>query len=433
MDERVARTARRRRRSGRSARPRRAGRGHRPTARRRAGRPSRSRREARSRPPRRRRGPRGHRRGSASMRAPSTARSVTGRPISGRVGERHPAVVPGEGPVLEERADRLGHEQRVARGPVVDPSRIVGIERGPRDLRRELRRLGHREAAEVEPFDARPSTPTPAAARVASRPARRSAPAPPARRGPRPSRRSRVHPVQVVDDDHARTGGLDDPVDVATGDLEQRRGHGRLVGRHVRRLGLPARERGVAGDRGDRAAEAADHVGLEVRGEEHRPGEASRSPRRARRRRPARRRARSDTARPGRTTCSPSRSRRGRARGRRPRPRRGAGSCRCRPRRPRRTAPPRPVVAHRSRSARIRATSASRPTSGPVRRHPVRPGPAERRSGLEQVDADRLRLAAQDDRPPVGDAEPPARRRRAWPCRGGSRRAGRATGCAPRS
>ena len=75
-----------------------------------------------------------------------------------------------------------------------------------------------------------------------------------------------------------------------------------------------------------------------------------------------------------------------------------------------RIAPPRPVVAQRSSRARIRARSASRPTSGPVtgirkcRGRPTSvPPPAD---GCPTG----LRLAAEDHRSPVGHAQPSARR-----------------------
>ena len=96
--------------------------------------------------------------GSASMRAPSSARSVTGT-VSRRVREPIRPSSPGEGAIVEERAHRLGDEQRVAGRPLVDASGIVRIERGTGDLRRQLGRLGHRQPGEVEPLDAVPVRP----------------------------------------------------------------------------------------------------------------------------------------------------------------------------------------------------------------------------------------------------------------------------------
>ena len=55
--------------------------------------------------------------------------------------EPHPPVVQLERPVLDRRPDRLADEQRVALRPLVDLSRIVGVEGGAGDDRRELCRL----------------------------------------------------------------------------------------------------------------------------------------------------------------------------------------------------------------------------------------------------------------------------------------------------
>ena len=71
----------------------------------------------------------------------------------GALGQRHAPVVPGQRPVVERRPDRLGDEQRVAGGPLMDAARPIGVEGGPRDLRGELRGLGHGQAGQVDLLD----------------------------------------------------------------------------------------------------------------------------------------------------------------------------------------------------------------------------------------------------------------------------------------
>ena len=70
---------------------------------------------------------------SASIRAedgPQRDRQDVARTLD----EREPAVADRQRAVLEERANRLGHEQRVAAGPLVDGTGVVRVERGTRHL-----------------------------------------------------------------------------------------------------------------------------------------------------------------------------------------------------------------------------------------------------------------------------------------------------------
>ena len=85
-----------------------------------------------------------------------------------------------------------------------------------------------------------------------------------------------VDPVQVVDHDHPWPARLDQAVDVPTCDVDQRGRDRRGVGRRVGRLGLPAGEGRVPGDRRDRAAVLAGRGLAEIRCEQQRPGVAAR-------------------------------------------------------------------------------------------------------------------------------------------------------------
>ncbi len=118
-----------------------------------------------------------------------------------------------------------------------------------------------------------------------------------------------IEPVEVVEDDDPRTVRVEHALDVRGRDLAQDRGDlGRVV-RDVDLLRLPARERRVPGDRRDRTAVAAQRRLVGARREQQLAGVAPRVDARARRRWPGRRAARSGTARRDRRRRSRSRSR----------------------------------------------------------------------------------------------------------------------------
>ena len=135
------------------------------------------------------------------------------------------------------------------------------------------------------------------------------------------------------------------------GELVDRVGDLGRIGRDELRLRLPAGERGVPGDRGDRAGPALGALGGDVGGEQQPPGRSSRSPCRARRRPPGRAPGRSGTARASRTTrCRPTSPRR-RPPGPRRRDRPSGATCRSRPRRRRRSSSRGRPRGHRRRPA----------------------------------------------------------------------------------
>ena len=213
------------------------------------------------------------------MRAPRTARNVTGTRGGAALDQRGAAVAPFERAVLQERPDRLADEQRVARGSLVDAADAFGLDRGTGDVRREPGRLGFGEALELDALDISASGP----GRDPTRP-----------RAGKDDQRTVgrrvddqlhqvdarwIEPVQVVDDDDPRSGDGQEPVDVSRGDVDERRRDLGRVGRHVGRFRLPAGERRVPGHRRDRPAEPARLLGREI----------------VREQQPARERARVDT------------------------------------------------------------------------------------------------------------------------------------------
>ena len=78
----------------------------------------------------------------------------------------------------------------------------------------------------------------------------------------------RIEPLEVVDDDDARAVQLDEAVQVTMGQRPDRGRHLGRVGRHQGRLGFPARERRIAGDRGDGARPALGIRGIGVGGQQ---------------------------------------------------------------------------------------------------------------------------------------------------------------------
>ena len=139
-----------------------------------------------------------------------------GRPA---LDQRDPAVAPLERPVLEERPDRLADEQRVARRPLVDAADPVGLDRGPGDERRQPGGLGLGEALQVDALDVGPVDPgrEPGRSRAGEHDQRAVGRGLDEQLDQRDARR--IEPVQVVDDDDARPGERQEPVDVPPRDV----------------------------------------------------------------------------------------------------------------------------------------------------------------------------------------------------------------------
>ena len=241
--------------------------------------------------------------------------------------------------------------------------------------------------------------------------------------------------MDVVEDDDARPVGRQEPVEVGGGDLDEGRGRLGRVGRHIRRLRLPAGEGRVARDGRDRAAVAPDRRWVRPRSKQQLPdegagvdavlvGDGLREER-----------ARTGTAHRGRRTtfsvqvqAKPSARASASTSATQPRlahPR--VADSRARPRRD----PMR--LARAQRPADDAPISAARPTSGASGCRPAPARAAQAELAGQRVQPHHRRLAAQDDRARGRRPRDGRGRRGRSPRRAGSRPAGRATGCARRS
>ena len=177
---------------------------------------------------------------------------------------------------FDRRPDRLGDEQGVAGGPLVEPTGIGRVDVGSGDGGGEPAGLGEVEPIQNDPLDA-----------VERRRSRRG---PGSRaedehegtggRAPddlvdHPGTR-RIEPVDVVDEQDARAVDLDEAVHVAGRELAECARDLRRLDQHERRLRLPARERGVASDRGDGPGPQPRPVRWRIVREQEPPGHRTR-------------------------------------------------------------------------------------------------------------------------------------------------------------
>ena len=202
---------------------------------------------------------------------------VHGDPVDARrVAELEAPVAHDKCVVLEQGADRLDHEERVAAGALVEPVGGLVPERRPRHRCGEATGPPTVEPAELEQLDVgerRPGRDRAGSRRhedreghvrddldelVEERPARP------------------VRPMDVVDDDRARSPSLGEPADVPGRQLAQGSPDVGRIRRHERRLGLPATELGVPRDRRDGARQPAGRRLVDVGREEEAPRERSR-------------------------------------------------------------------------------------------------------------------------------------------------------------
>ena len=213
---------------------------------------------------------------SASIRLPSSARRVTGRSAGRGPVHLEPPVV-GDRALVDDRPDGLADEERVAAGPGVEAAGVVGVDLRAGDGPGQLAGLALVEATELDPDDVRAvergigAGPRGGCPRRSASGRRRVTPTSSSKmpaleassqwrssitmtRGPSRSRRRSMY---------ARARER-----IEADDLDR-------VGRDELRLGLPARERGVAGDGGDRAGPPADVVRVGVGREQQPPGERS--------------------------------------------------------------------------------------------------------------------------------------------------------------
>ena len=372
---------------------------------------------------------------SASMRAPSTARSVTGTrggPVSTR------ATRPSRNSsVPSSRNARTVSPTNSGLPPVRSwmlraPSASTAARA---TMRRQLGGLGLGEALRVEPLDVRSvaQAGTPPGRVPARTTSGRSAVASTSSSTIGDARR--IQPVQVVDDDDARPRDREQPLEVAGGDLDERRGDLGRVGRHVRRPPPPSRRTPRPGRWPRSPRRTGGLLRVEVVGEQQAAREGAgvdavlvgdglgEQPREA------------VWLAARRTTRSRSRSRRSPLRGRAARP---AASSRDLPmpgladdddaRRRGRSAG---IARWRPSSTRELARPADQRAGrrGTERNPGTHPGLAAQRVQRRPASTGR---AARPSRS-VLDREPAAGGARASPRRAGSRPAAPATGCAPRS
>ena len=375
------------------------------------------------------------------MRAPSTARRVSGSRGVARLDQRHPPVcaaracrrrrAPGRSPptnsglpCVRSWIRRASSASSAARATLVASWAVSGIA----------------QTGEVDALDAAQCRPRPARApeRIAGQDHERHCAAAVATMTSTMPDARRVDPVQVVDDDDARPGRLEEPGRCRrVGDLAR---IAVVIGRVVRACCGPRppsrrTRRRARSPRSPRRSRSDRRPGPCPAGTAA-SGRTSPSPRRARRRPPARswRAKRYGSPRPYDTLsvqvqAKPSGPRLALE------SRRSAATSRSRHRpltRTTRTGPRPPAPA--GAPLRIRASLA-----GPAdERRPVA-GAADARARRGRVrrsthgGAPTDGLAAQDDRPAILHRQAVARRHGPWPRRGGSRPGGRATGSAPRS